>query len=594
MLDNPKINQLILYTGFFLIIINFFLWAVLPPWIHFEVYQTVPGYLLEDNESFFKNFFQKVFNLNTTELGYYRPRVLSFILQYMDANIGRALYKNFSVLGLKFPGYFISLISLVASVIYFWRTIFPKSSLGFCLIAASGFMNFEIYLNTSAQVLRSGKLLTPAIGIFFIAFFLKYCRKEIPLNTQSIMKSTGIAFTLFILSTTDEQLIILLFFLMCCSVLHTIAFRKNYRITVMLMASVVLYLIYYLVIGRLLFNYYTPGGVIFKHPHGFQDAIKFNFNVLYHALEMLMSNLITLSYSLIIFSSSLIYTIILLTKSYKMTKRPRPEQICILLGFIIFPILLVSGMITSHPPIYKYPTLWFIFYLPLPVFILFMGLPYIVSLINYENRIPEYLLLFGLFVVSISGISMIEKHYQEFCVKYSNDFSYNPTTFCDPTFPIFMKYNATLEQGIDFSKSKLPSFVSSIKGLSYDVKGSPSSNPFFRLSDAKLEPTIKINLSKNLPNKFILTIIAGAYGPNANGPTLVKIGNQIQSVMITNEIKEYSLHFDLSNKPNKQIEIIPYQPTSPLTMGEGYNTRLVGLAIAKIMFQDLATRANAL
>ncbi len=117
-------------------------------------------------------------------------------------------------------------------------------------------------------------------------------------------------------------------------------------------------------------------------------------------------------------------------------------------------------------------------------------------------------------------------------------------------------YEATLEEGIDFSKPGYPTFIAEAKGLS--VYESP-----IRWSDANVNPTVIFVFKKELPKNFTLQIIATAFGPNIDAPVKVRVGNVEKTFTITNkEPNSYKLSFKTDGKSNK-IEITPPKPTSP-------------------------------
>ena len=440
MQHNKKIELSIFILGIFLISTSFILWLLTPPWIHCEIYDTAPGFLLTENQSFFGNFLPKVFNLNIVEHGYYRPRIFTFILQYIDINASYRLYKYFPSIGLKFPGYAIAFFSLILSCVYFWHTIFSKRNIGFALIFAAGFLNFEIYLNTSAMVLRSGKLLTPAIGIFLIGFFIRNYKKEfIAHDFLTYIKNFALAFLFFILSTVDEQIFALIFFLLLCSLTCNIINKKYCQITNILIATVILYLVYYFFIGVYIFQYYTPGIINRNHPHKFQDVGNMNIKIFNLSIQILISNLLSLSYALPILFLSFIHAGYLLIKRNKFIYLFRSESTYILIVFLIFPVLLISSMLASHPAIYQNEILWKIFYFPFPVFALFLGLCYQVSLTSRENKVSEYLLICGFAIISLSGIINIDQNYQPYCNKFSTQFNQSSFDWCDTKFRLAPK-----------------------------------------------------------------------------------------------------------------------------------------------------------
>ena len=70
------------------------------------------------------------------------------------------------------------------------------------------------------------------------------------------------------------------------------------------------------------------------------------------------------------------------------------------------------------------------------------------------------------------------------------------------------RYSATLAQGIDFTKSGYPDFISNVTGLSLP-------EGWGRWSDAKdAGPRIILSFTKPLPENFTLELDIKGYGPN--------------------------------------------------------------------------------
>jgi phosphoglycerol transferase len=71
---------------------------------------------------------------------------------------------------------------------------------------------------------------------------------------------------------------------------------------------------------------------------------------------------------------------------------------------------------------------------------------------------------------------------------------------------------------------------------------------------------VKIEYKEPLPEKFDLVITAKAYGPNANKPIPVRVGNSEQ-ILTHNDVSTTTLHFDNPSRSNTLI-IVPPDPQS--------------------------------
>nr|VXZ88963.1 phosphoglycerol transferase I [Klebsiella pneumoniae] len=84
-----------------------------------------------------------------------------------------------------------------------------------------------------------------------------------------------------------------------------------------------------------------------------------------------------------------------------------------------------------------------------------------------------------------------------------------------------------------------------------------------RWSNAQLGSDVKIEYKEPLPEKFDLVITAKAYGPNANKPIPVRVGESEQVLTLDNDVTTTTLHFDNPTRSNTLI--ITRRTRKPLT-----------------------------
>jgi phosphoglycerol transferase len=121
---------------------------------------------------------------------------------------------------------------------------------------------------------------------------------------------------------------------------------------------------------------------------------------------------------------------------------------------------------------------------------------------------------------------------------------------------IDFRYPAKFEDGIDFKKDGYPEFLKSVVGID-------GRENWGRWSNANLWPVVKIEYNAPLPKKFKLVLQAVGFGANTNLPTQIKVGNSIQSVVLSdNSSKVYVLEFS-NDEQAATIELIPAKPTAP-------------------------------
>lgn len=375
MLDKLFLVLGTIFTSYFL-----FSWVLLPSWIHSEFVTTAPAYLLKPGESLFSNSLEYIFNLKLSEGGFYRPRFLSFLIQFFDTNLAFRLYKSVPQIGIKLPSYAFSILATVASFVWFWRTLFPRSGYGIALIGGASLLYYDIYLNTSFMVLRGGKFLVSAAGLFCITIFIRSFQRDFLLCHLCSCFCTSVI--LFLLATLDEQITAVVFFIAILAMIIGWLEKRWSHSVVIFTSSAVLFCGYYIFLGRWIFACFTPGGIeLAGHPHQFQDILTVDMTVVASAVEMLLANVKLLGVSGYIIPGVLVFSFTTIVaqgeKGY--------GKLLISLAFSLFPVILTSLMVSSHPSIYAYKFLWNITYLIFPVHMLIVAAAYSAHLADFKN-----------------------------------------------------------------------------------------------------------------------------------------------------------------------------------------------------------------
>ena len=99
-----------------------------------------------------------------------------------------------------------------------------------------------------------------------------------------------------------------------------------------------------------------------------------------------------------------------------------------------------------------------------------------------------------------------------------------------------------------------------------------------RWSDAK---EVEIDMASPLPKRFELKLTASAYGPNAELPFVMRIGNAEQSFRLPASPAPVSLEFSTSGN-ERRITIEVPQPTSPKELGVSEDTRHLGILLKEM------------
>lgn len=132
---------------------------------------------------------------------------------------------------------------------------------------------------------------------------------------------------------------------------------------------------------------------------------------------------------------------------------------------------------------------------------------------------------------------------------------------------------------------KADSFVFNVAGAPEEVKqftGISRPESWGRWSNAQLGNEVKIEYNAPLPEKFDLVITAKAFGPNANKPIPVRVGDKEQTLTLGNDVSTTTLHFENPSRSNTLVIV----PPAPQTTNEGnilgHSPRQLGIGMVDI------------
>jgi phosphoglycerol transferase len=140
------------------------------------------------------------------------------------------------------------------------------------------------------------------------------------------------------------------------------------------------------------------------------------------------------------------------------------------------------------------------------------------------------------------------------------------------------RYEATLAQGVDFTRRDVPMFVQDFAGLS-------GPEPWGRWSDANLAPTVRIDLRDPLPARFVLKLTAQPFGPNAGKDLLVRLGSKTVRFNLSQGVNTYQQAVDLGGERVLRMEIVAPTPVSPQELGMSSDTRKIGVGLIRLAFE---------
>lgn len=131
---------------------------------------------------------------------------------------------------------------------------------------------------------------------------------------------------------------------------------------------------------------------------------------------------------------------------------------------------------------------------------------------------------------------------------------------------------AELSQGIDFSLQSWPSFLTDVGGVSVV-------EPWGRWSDSSLVPSVYFQFSAPLPKRFDIVADVTVFGPNAQMPMIVRVGDQETQVVLP--AAEGIIRIPVENANARSIEFFPPNPTSP----EGESSRKIAVGFRRLDFE---------
>ena len=141
-----------------------------------------------------------------------------------------------------------------------------------------------------------------------------------------------------------------------------------------------------------------------------------------------------------------------------------------------------------------------------------------------------------------------------------------------------VRYFASVQDGIDFTRAGWPIFVRNAKGFS-------GVESFGRWSDRNLAHSARIELDSPLQQKFTLVLVAQAFASNVNKPIKVLIGNHEYEITLGAGVSEVRLDVDLRGDSADSISFFPPFPVSPKQVGVNADERKLGIGFVSLRIE---------
>lgn len=381
------INAILLFASMGVVATYIFFWRTKPALMHFEIIANVKHFLGTEMSGF-KDMLHKSFNLDMIEDGQYRPRIMAFVIQYLDIKGWKILNQIFPWWGGRFPMTLVAIPICMGGAYTILRKLFKESSQELCIFVSSLFLFLPNYQATTYFFMRTAKLIAPGIALCVIGLF--FCKREYmqPLKEFNIKNIIYIVL-LFILSTVDEQILAVLVILLGATLFDSIMKQKSTRWLHIYTETIVFYCIYHLTWGKMLFQHFTPEPLK-QHPHTFMKVIENWPHYIRNGFMMYAG-----AVSHLFFDNTVIIIAMLLIYSYLIYRTKEKKECILSFYFMVMGICLSICLVTAHPIIITLYEQKKGMYYNIPILLFIIGYLYAWSIQEIKgNKITAIALLF--------------------------------------------------------------------------------------------------------------------------------------------------------------------------------------------------------
>jgi len=392
----PAIINVILFLLSCLLVILFFQqYFSFEPMIHPETYITFP-LQIKTESNVIKQCIPTIFNLDNFEGGAYRPRLMSFLIDYININALPVLNKLFPFWGMRLIFNVISILLSIIAVYLLINNIFKTMPIGlksFLSVFPIYFVNIQSGMGI---FYRTSKFLVVPLCLFLLHYFLKNFKTSY--DTKKYFKLFLPIILMFLCTIYDEQLVLCILYFSFISILLSVIYKQIHNNTIVFTGSLVLYLIWYQIIGRYLFTVFTPH-VLTQHIHTYNSFLKI-------LLPWNLYNCMTLYFKLVSSNLMLLSPILFLLLVFYLIKKQKNILIIFIPALVLLlSILLVCANALGHWAIIDLPDMKYSTYLAPALFLFYFMFIYFAFKIfsNYQSKkvIINVLLLFMLVVIFI-------------------------------------------------------------------------------------------------------------------------------------------------------------------------------------------------
>jgi hypothetical protein len=399
-----QINIILIFISCFLFFLFFQRYFSFEPLIHPEA-QTFIQLQIKKESDVIKQCIPTIFNLDNFEYGFYRPRLMAFLIDYININALPILNKLLPFWSMRLIFTVISIILSIVAIYLLINYFFRKMPFGMKLFL-SVFPIFFVSVQIGMGIFdRTSKFLVIPLCLFLLYYFLKYYK--VNFEIKSTLRLFLSVFLIFLCTIYDEQLVLCILYFTFASISLSVIYKKLNSATIVFSASLFLYFLWHNIIGKYLFSVFTPHE-LFPHGHSYRSFLAIIIPDKLFDCIVLFCRLIINNHLIYIIIISLV--LILVTKKKKFN-----TDILIIPCFVmILSFLLVCANALGHAPILDLPDMKYSNYLAPALFLFYIGLIYFIFKLLYNfqlNKIIVNLILLSFLVIVLLHQQNWQKYY---------------------------------------------------------------------------------------------------------------------------------------------------------------------------------------
>ena len=268
-----SLNIFLLLFSCLLLFVFVCIFFTITPVVHVEAIHTFTSML--NPGTVIRDFIPTVFNNYPIERHGFRPQLTKNIIEYININALPFLNRLFPFWGMRLIFNLIAAFLTVIAVyrllnFFFKNTPLPIGLKMFLSVLPLYFANYHAYFGIF-HFHRSTKFLVVPLMLFLLHYFLR--NSKVCFEKKNVYKLILQVFLIAFIMLVDEQIVGIVVYLFFASVLLSYSNKRIYSNVVVFAGAIILFLVWFNVVGRYLFTLFTPIPLI-THPHTYSDVFR--------------------------------------------------------------------------------------------------------------------------------------------------------------------------------------------------------------------------------------------------------------------------------------------------------------------------------